>query len=277
MKVDFLILGSQKGGSTWLYNTIRKHPLVNTPRHELHYFSNDENYNKGVEWYHSHFSGTTEKMICGEKTPEYLTVIPTKNNKTNTLTCQRIHQYNDRMKLLLVLREPIARLASAVNHMYRTRRIAPWVSVHDLILGKERRPAEEFSLLENGLYYENLIEYYKVFSRAQIKILFFETDILTQPAKTLESVCDFLEIPFESRFFPSLGEKQNEYQMSLPAITLNYIVPFLRPLSNRLNHIFPAYKSKIDPETKAFLQNFYGPSNEKLERLVGTLPRGWKD
>jgi hypothetical protein len=275
MRVNFLILGSQKGGSTWLYNTIRQHPQVNTPKHELHYFSSDENFQKGVGWYHSHFNGTGESKIYGEKTPEYLTVIPTKNKKTSTVACKRIYDYNSNIKLLVVLREPVARLRSAINHMYRTRRIAPWVTAHDLVLGGKKNAADEFSLLENGLYYENLVEYYKVFPKSQLKILFFETDILENPEKTMEGVCDFLEVPFNSAYFPSLGEKQNEYQMSLPALALNYLLPFMRPINNRLNHIFPAYRTNIDPETKNFLQRYYGPSNKRLSGLVGQLPRSW--
>jgi len=275
MKVDFLILGAQKGGSTWLYNTIQKHPAVVTPRHEIHFFSDDENYNKGIDWYHSQFAAGNGPLLYGEKTPEYLTVIPTSNKKTSVDTCNRIYSYNKNMKLLVVLREPIARLRSAINHMYRTRRIAPWVSAYDLILGKHRDAAEGFSLLQNGLYFENLTEYFRLFPPEQIKIMFFETDVLERPSASLADVCSFLKIPFDLSFFPSPTGKQNEYQMSLPAITLNYFMPGLRPLNNRLNHIFPAYKVQIDSKTRSFLEEFYASSNKNLKTLCGSLPDSW--
>jgi hypothetical protein len=275
MMVNFLILGAQKGGSTWLYDMLQLHPQIFTPRHEIHFFSNEENFSKGREWYHAQFRPTGTPLLYGEKTPEYLTVIPTVNKKTSTETCQRIFSYNPGMKLIVVLREPISRLRSAINHMYRTRRIAPWIQARDLVLGGHRAAAAAFSLLENGNYYENLVEYRRIFPEAQLKVLFFETDIIKRPAETLKDVCAFLNVPFNVSDFPSLKEKKNEYQMSLPAIVLNYFIPFMRPFNNRLNHIFPAYKAKIDSETRKFLQNYYQSPNEKLRDLVGSLPEAW--
>jgi hypothetical protein len=175
----------------------------------------------------------------------------------------------------VVLREPISRLRSAINHMYRTRRIAPWVSPKDLISGSYRDHAEEFSLLQSGQYFENLQRYLEIFKPNQIKILFFETDILQNPEITLNSVCDFLGVDYRRELFPYSNQKQNEYQMSWPALSLNYILPSLRPLNNRLNHLFPAYKCVIDPETKRRLQDFYVPSNEKLKRITGFIPKNW--
>jgi hypothetical protein len=118
--VDFLIIGAQKGGSTWLYNNLQGHPNVYTPKEEIHFFSSDANHAKGTPWYHGHFPSSKGNRIYGEKTPEYLTVIPTKNKKTSTETHNRILEYNRHMKLLVVLREPVARLRSAITHMYRT-------------------------------------------------------------------------------------------------------------------------------------------------------------
>lgn len=275
MKVNFLILGAQKGGSTWLYDNLQTHPNVFTPKHEIHFFSNDENYGKGETWYHQQFDQTKSPLVYGEKTPEYLTVIPTKNKKTNVETCRRIFSYNPEIKLLVVLREPVSRLQSAINHMYRTRRIAPWVTAYDLILGSHKNDAEAFSLLQNGLYYENLAEYLKIFPKSQIKILFFETDIIKRPAETLADVCRFLEIPFDLSFFPALGQKKNEYQMSYLALWLNYYLPFLRFINNRLNHVFRPYKAKIDDATSEYLKGYYQPSNERLRELAGTLPDRW--
>jgi hypothetical protein len=275
MAVDFLIIGAQKGGSTWLYDNIRLHPSVFTPKNELHFFSSDENYAKGDGWYHSFFPSTEKYTVCGEKTPEYLTVIPTQNIKTNPQTHQRIFSYNTDMKLIAVLREPVSRLRSAVNHMYRTRRVSPFVTIRDLLFGKHKSRGEAFSLLENGLYYENLARYLEVFPAAQLKVFFFETDVLNRPMETLESVCDFLKIPFCGSCFSGAVQKKNEYQMSKPALVLNSIFPFLRFFNNRLNHVFPPYKAKIDPDTLLLLKEYYGPANDKLRSLGYPVPESW--
>jgi hypothetical protein len=275
MVVNFLILGAQKGGSTWLYDMLRKHPGIGVPPNELHFFSSDENFHKGPDWYHHHFGRSSEGIVYGEKTPEYLTVIKTRNRKTSTLTADRIRSYNPSMKLIVVLREPISRLRSAINHMYRTRRIPPWTSVNELLLGRNKRWADAFSLLENGLYHDNLAEYFQRFAADQICVLLFETDVLKTPLQSLERVCNFLGVPFMERYFPEAERVRNEYQMSFPALVANYFVPLLRPVSNRLNHLFPAYKAHIDEDMLAFLQRYYRPANERLKSLIGDLPDNW--
>jgi hypothetical protein len=275
MLVDFLIIGAQKGGSTWLYDMLRLHPHISTPTLEVHFFSDDTNYGKGVGWYHDAFQEKSGVTLYGEKTPEYLTLVPTANPRTSIETGKRIFGYNPEMKLIAVLREPVARLRSAINHMYRTRRIPPWINAKDLVLGQYRSVGEAFSLLENGRYYESLLEYFRLFPSAQIKILFFETNVVQSPADTLRDICLFLDVPFDACFFPLQSVKKNEYQMSLPSLVLNYFFPFLRPLNNRLNHIFPSYKATLDSHTTSYLQEFYEPYNEKLKELVGPLPTQW--
>ena len=274
MKVNFLIIGAQKGGSTWLYDNLRQHPSVAAPTHEIHFFSSDENYPKGSGWYHGNFAGGHGKLL-GEKTPEYLTVVPTQNKKTSAETHQRIFLYNPEVKMIVVLREPINRLVSAVNHMYRTARIPCYVTMKDLLMGAYREQAEAFSLLQNGLYYQNLKKYLEIFSADQIKVLFFETDVVVKPLETLRNICSFLDIGFDESYFPSATQKKNEYQMSKPALMLNHYFPGLRFFNNRLNHIFPPFKARLDEDTKSFLQDYYKSENLKLKELTGYIPGNW--
>src|SRR5262245_31104430 len=50
----FLIIGTQKGGTTSLYRWLGQHPQVmEATRKEVHYF--DINYSKGEGWYRDHF------------------------------------------------------------------------------------------------------------------------------------------------------------------------------------------------------------------------------
>jgi hypothetical protein len=272
MKVNFLILGAQKGGSTWLYDNIRQHPMVFTPEKELHYFSNDENFKKGIEWYHGFFS---ENNLIGEKTPEYLTVIPTKNPRTSVETPQRIHEYNPDMKLIVVLREPISRLKSAANHMIRTQHVSPFTSLKKIISGPDSENGSKFSLLESGLYYHNLEKYLQLFKREQLLILFYETDVVQHPLGTLKRLCLFLDIPYDESYFVFKDDIRNEYTMSKPALILNHFMPELRAFNNRLNHFFSAYRIPTDEDTILFLKNYYRESNQKLLSLCPTLPDNW--
>lgn len=109
----FLIIGAQKAGTTSLFDYLSHHPyLVPSRQKEVCFFSNDELYQKGEAWYHSHFPmpyRVLKGSLAYEATPEYL-FYP---------QCpERIFQYNAGMKLIIILRDPVERAYSAWN-MYR--------------------------------------------------------------------------------------------------------------------------------------------------------------
>ena len=52
---DFIILGTQKGGTTSLYNYLSNHSKICVgSRREIHFF--DRNYEKGIYWYKNNFN-----------------------------------------------------------------------------------------------------------------------------------------------------------------------------------------------------------------------------
>lgn len=274
-KISFLILGVQKGGTTWLYKNLSTHPQIYCPPQELSFFSSDKNFERGEGYYHSLFSEATYQKIIGEKTPEYFNVISPDNPQTSELTHQRIFEYNPDMKLIIVLREPVARLKSAVGHLLRTRRMNPFDSVEDVIFGDKSNIGREFSLIETGFYYENIMRYLDLFSRDQLMILFFEKDILEDSISSLTRICVFLGLDFSENYFPDLNVRHNEYRMSKPALVLNHWFPQLRPVNNRLNHIFKPYRINFPKDIIYRLQEIYGPHNENLKKLTGGLPDSW--
>ena len=51
---DFIIVGTQKGGTTSLYKYLIQHPQVQEARKkEIHFFS--QSYSQGMDWYLDHF------------------------------------------------------------------------------------------------------------------------------------------------------------------------------------------------------------------------------
>src|SRR4051812_49291642 len=67
----FIIVGAAKSGSTTLVSYLQDHSDVFIPRSELHFFDDDENYRRGVDWYGRHFVGAADRRVVGEKTPSY--------------------------------------------------------------------------------------------------------------------------------------------------------------------------------------------------------------
>ena len=76
MLPSFLIIGTQKGGTSSLYNYIIQHPYVlNSKIKEIHYF--DNNFSKGINWYRSFFQSYKNRrdsspIVQPTKTGKYL-------------------------------------------------------------------------------------------------------------------------------------------------------------------------------------------------------------
>jgi len=128
-KPDFLIIGAQKAATTWLWNILDSHPDTDLPqKKEIHFFGGVENYNKGKEWYYNHFTGLDKTKITGEASTSYLyDYIPYWNNSSNSIEVSHslptipeliINEMPD-VKILVVLRDPVARAISAYKHNMR--------------------------------------------------------------------------------------------------------------------------------------------------------------
>ena len=75
-RINFLVIGAQKAGTTWLDDMLRQHPDVFTPpQKELHFFSKLSNFDKGLAWYCDHFSLLGDEKAVGECTPNYIRTV----------------------------------------------------------------------------------------------------------------------------------------------------------------------------------------------------------
>ncbi|WP_424097675.1 sulfotransferase domain-containing protein [Moorena producens] len=66
---NFLIIGAQKAGTTWLSHNLREHPEVFIPSDEIHYFNKRYNLNQGIEWYKQHFADVNGEKSDWRKKP----------------------------------------------------------------------------------------------------------------------------------------------------------------------------------------------------------------
>lgn len=128
---DFLIFGAQRSGTTNLYDILVRHPSVNAASHkEIHFF--DMHYRRGERWYRGNFpaarqDASGEALVCGEATPTYIAY---------ESAPARVRDLIPEVKLIVLLREPVAR---AVSHYHHFRR-----------LGNEQRSFEDAIAWEYG-------------------------------------------------------------------------------------------------------------------------------
>lgn len=117
-RVNFLIIGAQKAGTTALASQLKMQPeVLFASRKEVFYFTKwkffgqQARVEQAERWYHQHFDWANPAPLVGEATPMYL---------SQPWAPQRVKRYNPQMKLVAILRHPLHRAMSAWN-MFRAK------------------------------------------------------------------------------------------------------------------------------------------------------------
>ena len=199
MKVNFLICGTQKGGTSALDKYLRCHPhICMADTKEVHFFDDDQYFdhpNVNYTHYHSFFHPRPEHQMIGEATPIYMywQQVPS-----------RIKAYNPKMKLIVLIRNPITRAYSHWNmEIRRNAESQSFMSAigHELSIRKNNPQIQDRirSYIDRGFYMQQLGRLWQLFPHNQVLILKSE-DLLQNPANILNQVYDFLNVkrtPFD--------------------------------------------------------------------------------
>ena len=192
-RVDFVIGGVQKGGTTALDRLLRRHPDVAMASvKEPKWFDDDRRFAQGppaASGYHALFDHPRGARVRGEATPSYCWWPP---------AAQRIRDYNPAMKWILLFRDPVSRAYSQWN-MRRTDGSVQ-VSFARAVDEEIRRGAEVpvrnnvgTSYLSRGFYAQQLARILDLFPREQVLTLRSEW-LRDAPSATLRRVHAFLGI-----------------------------------------------------------------------------------
>jgi len=106
---DFLIIGAQRGSSTWLNAAFRAHPEIYTSRFEVQFF--EDPYYDGDASLLDEFAAEADGRVWGFKRPELL---------ARPECPARMAAHAPDAKLLAILREPIARTVSCYYLFVKT-------------------------------------------------------------------------------------------------------------------------------------------------------------
>lgn len=170
---NFLFIGPDKAGSTWLYQALTHHREIYLSHvKELFFF--DPFYDRGWRWYMRFFKQAGEQhRVVGEICHDYL---------FSRLACQRIARDVPSVKLMVCLREPSQRAFSEYLYMIRQGLLA---------CDFETALREFDGLIDHGRYAKHLSYYLEHFRRDQIYVAVFD-DLLADPQRFFDGICDFL-------------------------------------------------------------------------------------
>jgi hypothetical protein len=244
---DYLIVGTQRGGTTSLYKYLTQHPaLSHALTKELRFF--DLNYDRGMAWYRSRFPSRRYKefvkrtrgidLVVGEGSPDYM---------FHPLAPVRIARDLPSAKLIVFLRNPVDRAWSHYWHQ-RSRGHEP-LSFEEAIEREPDRLAGEVekmladeryvsyerhhhSYLARGVYVDQLIAWMDLFPSEQFLIERSE-DFFDDPGLVFKRVLSFLRLPDHDLDHYDTFNAFSSGEMS-PAIRQR-LVAYFRPHNQRLN------------------------------------------
>lgn len=271
MGPDFICIGAQRSGTTWLHNSLNKHPqLWLTPVKELHHFDDpkrtryfkhlknrlkttrmsltkwDRNYFFSIknddEWYCGLFKDAQKKgLIAGEITPAYAVL--------DEADFIRIKAINPEVKIIFIMRNPIERSWSAFMNAKRKNRAG---KDHDDQTQSAVNFALKQSALTRSLYIDTINRLEKVFDSHKICYVFYD-DIVNNPAALMKDLLNFLDVDTDLSETIITKERVNGVAngMDIPANFIDALIPHIMPSLEKLKEKFPHYPSIwVDQITK---------------------------
>jgi hypothetical protein len=250
MLPNFLIIGVQKAATTSLFHYLSEHPdIAEARRKEIDYFA--FNYFRGLNWYRSFFPPYTKKiqhqlqgkkLITGEASPNYM---------IHPLSAQRVARQLEKVKLIVLLRDPVDRTYS--HYQMNARKGLETLTFEEAIEKENERLAGEvekirgdvaygglsyrlYSYILRSLYADQLTDWFQHFPREQFLIIKSEA-LLESPETVMSEIFQFLEIPTV-------------------------------PVGSNVLHHHSTYDS-LSPEMRKRLNEFFKPHNERLYQLIG--------
>ena len=239
---NFMIIGTQKGGTTSLYRYLAKHPQL-SPNYvvkELSFF--DELYERGENWYRSNFPIVKPNHLYFEGCTHYL---------FNPLAPERIKKHIPDVKVIALLRNPVDRAFSSYKHQVRAGRED--LSFEDAIKAEPERLNGElermlnepeyfsynynhFSYIERGKYDLQIQNWLRYFSIDNMLILSSE-DFFSNPAQSIKQCFNFLGVN---------------------SIEINH----------KKKHNTGNYTDPITSETREKIQSTFEPHNNNLHSII---------
>jgi hypothetical protein len=277
MLPNFLIIGAAKAGTTWLYERLRRHPEVYMPGvKELAFFSRDGNEGKTREWYEKHFEAAP---AVGEATPAYL---------YHPQAPRRIANVISDVKLIACLRHPTDR---AYSHYWMKRGLGGLDCSFREVVSEWQKECVKYSL-----YGEQLNRYFSHFNREQLLILVFE-EVISDPSDSLNDICTFLGV--DDTFYRGqewIANRENRAARNRSRLVFELI----RDVGTWMRHtegarqLLDAVKAtgltdlikdanrepreypEMGPEVRKELDEYYWPTVERVEQIIGRRIEAWR-
>jgi hypothetical protein len=263
---SFVIIGAMKCATTTLYEQLKKQPGIFMPDlKEPNFFSDEEQYSKGLEWYSNLFEGASLNDLLGEASTHYT------KSRTYPNTISRIEDCLTNPKFIYVIRNPIDRLISQYIHEWTEGKIK--VDINEAI---KKHP----ELIEYSCYAKQIAPYTKSYGKESILLVSFE-DIKNSPQSVLNNICNFIGYKGKPKWFNELeaSNVSKERIRRFPLFKLlieSSLATFIRrtfipnSIRNKIKLNFQMRERPIlHPASIEFLNNIFNDEKEIIKEKFG--------
>lgn len=277
-KIDCMIVGAEKAGTTSLKNYLKQHPSIITHDSlEFSYFINNDEYNMGFEIVFEQYFADAQipppKVLLAKSAPLHW-------NRTGI---ERLHEHNPACKIIYCLRNPADRVFSDFNFQMENNRFKD-KSIYEIleVIEKNDTASLHYRNMRKSFYHVHLAGIYQFFEKENVYVLIFE-DFIKDPNIILKDIIRFLQLNDNIDF----NTKEKHNVTSVPRSNLlKKFISYLRKRKKYLQMIIPIrlYKKlgsillnlnktnkKFDQpgeELRKSLINYFNPHNKKLEKMI---------
>jgi hypothetical protein len=264
MQPNFLVVGGQRCGSTWLDSALRGHPDIFLPSRKQSYFF-DINYHQGIDWYLERFA---------EAQPRHKAIGEVATGYCLPHAVPRVARHLPDAKLVMSVRNPVERAYS----YYQSRAIVRgWSSFAEAL-------AAEPEILDRGRYIEQIEALLGAYPRDRLLVVNFER-LSRDGDAYLEQIFDFIGVDTSYRSpqvgkvvqtaaFPGLRRTLRRFGAG-GVIEVVGKSPLGDPIRRFLTRPSARRYPPMPAPLRAELCAYFAPYNERLARFTGWDLEHW--
>ena len=286
-KIELMIVGAQKAGTTSLKNYLGQHPSVQThPHKEFSYFVDSSDYEKG-------FAQALKKYYSPSETPVHL-LAKNAGLYVSEPGIERLKAHNPDCKLVFILRNPVERTYSSYLMERNYGAINGTFDDIAAILPEQAHKDWRYDFfIDMSLYYKHIAMIYKHFPHENVKLVRYE-DFKSRTAEVCAEIFGWMNV--DKSFIPDTQIKYNTTHINRSPSYGKLVSQMLsnhNPLKKIARRIMPGKmdykvgemirninktKRTYDPlsgKMEKMLVEFYSPYNDQLSHLTGMDFSDW--
>ena len=170
IRIDFLVPGFSKCGTTTLCALLAQHPKLYIPDFKEPWYFSAADFPAREADYVQHFSPALPGQLLGEGSVNY------SGFEEEDISIERIHDNNPNCRFIFIARNPLRRIESSYREMHQSGVKFGLNAPYSMAENLEMFP----QMIKDSLFFERISKYVDAFGPKSIQVIFLE-DLKTQP------------------------------------------------------------------------------------------------